>query len=640
MFDLFRLAFVFVATPLVLAIVGWHLTKFAAVPTAGRSLQLMPRGRAGLALLFLHLEMLIGFSVAAGAPRVSDVTHSFFWMSLAGIFCVGLDWHLGRRGPGERSFWSLARLFGLAAVCGVTLFVLIGLGRLEIEASLKLMGLAPLLLAAAVLIQTMVTVSATSLISGREKLWQSSVLCGQVICWIVLSAQTASVFFWLMSLATLTGMAVACWTCRQQWHRILVWGNWYLATVASMAVVLGYRDDMRPVIASIFGGVIMASISLAQRWKVGKSQLASVNLITLFMLSMLTLSAALVPGCTPLQPSDGSQNQPPTESQGNVMKFQLAGAALRSLIDDGAQVHVQIVKLKQNADGTESPGDKEGNERVAKLASDSQDFLIDQLEIGRKEVQISIVSSLEDQVGYGALRVSIGLGLTEIQDPLMIKLVPFELRRRDWDAGLDVSFITQGHENEVIYSEVKDVIDRKCANACHNATAFKGALDLSSFPFRSENLPTQEDIVKESLTAMVDLTYPMPPRPEAKLPAEEQASIQAWVDSGLPTKHSTADQYNALVERVSIKWALQGTPPQSGQLDLVKSGDMHFGTAMRSMQIGGKYDLDVLVLGPSGVVLKEEAFPSLLLRGKGAFERAIRVNYVPPTLRVPIIITP
>ena len=380
--------------------------------------------------------------------------------------------------------------------------------------------------------------------------------------------------------------------------------------------------------------IIFSIISLAQRWKSAKGQLASRSLATVFM------SGIFMAGCTPLQPNEGARNQSPTESQGNVMKFQLAGAALRSLIDDGAQVHVQVVKLVQNADGTESLGDKEGTERVAKLTSDSQDFLIDQLEVGRKEIQISIVSSLEDQVGYGALRVSIGLGVNEILDPLMIKLIPFELRRRDWDAGLDVTFVTQGHENEVVYSEVKDVIDRKCANSCHNAAAFKGALDLSTFPFRSDNLATQEDIVKESLLAIVDLTYPMPPRPEARIPAEEQASIQAWADSGLPTKHSTADQYNALVERVSLKWVMQGTPSQSGQLDLVKSGDMRFGTSMRSMQIGGKYDVSVLVLGPSGVVLKEETFPNLLLRGKGAFERAIRINYVPPTLRVPIIVSP
>ena len=639
MLDLIRLAAVFVATPLVLATVGWLLTKSEVKPSPGTSLamRLLSRRRddLGLGLLFLHLEMLVGFSVAVGVPRISDVTHAFFWMSLAGIFCAGLGWLGARQGS---SVHVSLRLIGPAAVCGVTLFVLIGLGRLEVDTSAKVSALLPFASALAVLVQAGNVGVGSKALKSQWKRGPTWAVGGQVICWIVLSAQTSSVFFWLMSLASLTGVVVACWTCPRHWRTVLVWGNWYLGAVASMAVVLGYHDNMWPVMAAIFAGVIMSIIfsiiSLAQRWKSAKGQLASRSLATVFM------SGIFMAGCTPLQPNEGARNQSPTESQVNVMKFQLAGAALRSLIDDGAQVHVQVVKLVQNADGTESLGDKEGTERVAKLTSDSQDFLIDQLEVGRKEIQISIVSSLEDQVGYGALRVSIGLGVNEILDPLMIKLIPFELRRRDWDAGLDVTFVTQGHENEVVYSEVKDVIDRKCANSCHNAAAFKGALDLSTFPFRSDNLATQEDIVKESLLAIVDLTYPMPPRPEARIPAEEQASIQAWADSGLPTKHSTADQYNALVERVSLKWVMQGTPSQSGQLDLVKSGDMRFGTSMRSMQIGGKYDVSVLVLGPSGVVLKEETFPNLLLRGKGAFERAIRINYVPPTLRVPIIVSP
>ena len=345
--------------------------------------------------------------------------------------------------------------------------------------------------------------------------------------------------------------------------------------------------------------------------------------------------------CTRLQPSGALEPAPPVSSgpiAGSVavsLDFQSLGIALGA----GSHLTVRVFRLVKQSGGEEICADQEGADRDADLAAMQGSFTLDQLTVGRKEIQVGVISDLGDQIGFGTLRLSVSLGINEVADPLMMNWLTPEQRIRDLGVAFDVSFIAPGFENEVIYSDVESIVQTHCSASCHNTSGFEanGKLDMSAFPFRSGLRPTQQEIVSMSLQAMVDLTYPMPKRGYPRVPDDERQKISDWFDSGLPATHTTMDQYNPLAEVVKIQWK-STERPESGEVVLTRTDGMTFGGSLRAMRIGFRCDLTVIVLGPQGVELKRAEFPGTLIRGIGAFQKDVLISYVPPTVRIPIVI--
>ncbi len=84
------------------------------------------------------------------------------------------------------------------------------------------------------------------------------------------------------------------------------------------------------------------------------------------------------------------------------------------------------------------------------------------------------------------------------------------------------------------YDVVKPIFDINCTG-CHNDEITKGHLKLNTFPFRSDRLGTdQQVVVAKILDRLNSAQFPMPPT-GALLPAEI-AQIQQWKNDGLPVR--------------------------------------------------------------------------------------------------------
>lgn len=356
---------------------------------------------------------------------------------------------------------------------------------------------------------------------------------------------------------------------------------------------------------------------------------------------LLAIAVGLT-SCTPLRSSDDEGQKADDKFAELVQRDGTIALKFAGTFPLGYRVRIQVFSLVKQTDGNEAVGGQEGAAKEVRLSGADSSVTLDQLEVGRKEIQVAVISDLDDQVGFGSLRLSVSLGTNDVKEPLHIVMIPEDQRRRDWHLKFALSFIKAGLENEVIFADVQPTIDGRCSE-CHNAFATNNTLNLSSFPFtsKSEGLQTQEAIVNESLLSMADFFYPMPPanaRDPSRVVDTEVEKIRAWLYSGLPVKRTSADEFNHLVEVVKLQWRSIESG-EVGELTLARQEDMTFGASLRAMKIGGHCDLTVIALGPGGVQLSRQEFKGHLLRGIGDFSKEVRIKYEQPIVNLPVVIS-
>ena len=83
----------------------------------------------------------------------------------------------------------------------------------------------------------------------------------------------------------------------------------------------------------------------------------------------------------------------------------------------------------------------------------------------------------------------------------------------------------------VTYSQdVKPILDAHCIE-CHDGVSHDP--DLTTFPFSSATLPTQQAVADEILQKTGGASPEMPPGNRPKLSAGEVATIQQWRNGGM-----------------------------------------------------------------------------------------------------------
>lgn len=89
--------------------------------------------------------------------------------------------------------------------------------------------------------------------------------------------------------------------------------------------------------------------------------------------------------------------------------------------------------------------------------------------------------------------------------------------------------------------DVKAILDSHCAN-CHGSTpAFGAPMSLASAGDFRATAPKGGDVVgKRVLARIKDDALPMPPPPNARLSAADQATLASWINSGMPTGTCTS----------------------------------------------------------------------------------------------------
>lgn len=381
--------------------------------------------------------------------------------------------------------------------------------------------------------------------------------------------------------------------------------------------------------AVIFGALPLSIGGLFFMLFLGAGILNSVRSLPVAVMLILPL---LLLSCSPMKPSGGRQPQD-NPDQGTIT-FQLSEEGRNLLLSEQWKVRVRIHKVENNV-----RSDQEGNDAIFEAAISTPTFRIESVRLGLKDFVIDILNASNESVGHGEVRHLVCPGEQALQE-LRIRIVPPDLRRREFAMNWVIRLKTEGEQPKVTYQHVKQTFANYCIS-CHGADSRPqpaGKLVLSEFPFYYTNGATDPTaIVNDSLHWMKVADYPMPPAPAERVPQAQIAAIKQWLDDGL-LKFPMTDNMPDLAHKIIIHWELTGTT-ESGtwEVDRPEQPGEPFHCKLENAVVGGKYKFRSEIMGIDGTKVYE-AVREHVVEPAGEAMIEVEIEGGNPTVNIPIII--
>lgn len=294
-------------------------------------------------------------------------------------------------------------------------------------------------------------------------------------------------------------------------------------------------------------------------------------------------------------------------------------------------------------------GDQEGNDSLFDLVQDSATYKVEKVKLGLKEFEVSILNEATETVGSGSGRHLVKPGLSQME-PISIKLIPPEVRRRNLDLNLFVQVEIPGEQPKTTYVDVKNTILQACAG-CHtdkmpdgSPKEPKGGLILTDFPYVSVTHPerSQDDLVYDMVYWMKDPTDPMPPRPDPRVPTDKIDLIEKWRTDGL-IKFPSADQSADLAKKIRLTWKLKDSE-ETGSMEVERTADPEhpFPLSCSQMVMKGSFELKFEIFAIDGSLTHTAVVSDYILpegAGNATFEQVLTIPYSEPVVDVPVVVT-
>ncbi len=322
------------------------------------------------------------------------------------------------------------------------------------------------------------------------------------------------------------------------------------------------------------------------------------------------------------------------------MRFSLTHASFLTLTEAPVSLRVRIFKVVGDA-----ASEQEGEDKTFPIDTQEQhNYRLDGVRLGMKEFLLEVLNANAEVIGEGRVRHLVKPGAQHMEERIEIKLHDPTRRRRDVPVEFFVALTgVPGQENKTTYLDVRPIFQRNCLN-CHAATSQPepgGGLVLSAFPFVSRTFTAQDDIVRDLLKWVTALEYPMPPPPNARVPAADVAAIRKWADDGLPAAPVGSDDLSDLATEVVVHYQMLNTD-EKGDLHVARGteADHPFKGVWPNVVISGKYDLSIDVMARDGTLTQNDVMAGHLVDETNDLQMTCNVPYTAPSIDIPVVITP
>ena len=354
------------------------------------------------------------------------------------------------------------------------------------------------------------------------------------------------------------------------------------------------------------------------------------------VLNILVLQALLIPlvnwsvACTALQPSHETINRH------SVSLMMNASTLPQEVLDRMKNLRIRVFSL--TAAGR---GQQDGADSLFSLSgfTGEREFKIEGIQLGNKELVVDVLDGTNGIIGTGSLKLLVQPGLNLVQEKLVIKLIPAEQAIRN--LPVDVTVGATGTNAVTAWGDVKALFTStppyRCAG-CHSSDPDSNSgLDLSSFPFKSDNSSDQKEIVSGIISRVKGEGGFMPPGNGQKMGQSEVTLLSRWLDGGLQQGGSSPQ---LTLAKLVLKWECG---VEKGEVLLTpKPGEANrYITELKSLKVGEKIKFKLKAMGIDDVVLGEaENNEGWIVDLSSPLKVNLTVNTATPSVAVQIEIVP
>lgn len=339
----------------------------------------------------------------------------------------------------------------------------------------------------------------------------------------------------------------------------------------------------------------------------------------------LTMAGLTLQSCNPLMP------RAKKESVSSV------SVAFDPTVLGDLAAHMKTLQIRVFSVVNDQTSAQEGADIRLAIEAQKKDYTIENIALGLKEIEISILNESDLALGTGKVRILVKPGLNKTE-PVVIKLkkidnpvtsitLAFVIKGKIGDQDLaasvkrvDFSWKTEttaqnGISNLVrstgeteaggiSFTEIKPILDSDCVK-CHKEGNAKGKLKLDRFPFESGLIADSNELLKEIMNRIQDEDAPMPP---AGLMEDGKInSFKSWEDN---------------------KFALANIP----------AGTNSFSTTLPDLRVSDKLSGVITLYGDNDIKLGEKEITPYVIEENGKVSQELEFSLAQPAVVIPVVV--
>ncbi len=307
--------------------------------------------------------------------------------------------------------------------------------------------------------------------------------------------------------------------------------------------------------------------------------------------------ATLQLSCSPLEPD---LKPPPQTSSKIVLAFNTKNLNLDEEKPRTIRVRVFFVKDDQRYK-------QEGEDIFFKFNSEQNQITLSQLQIGLKEIEISIINDQGEVIGSGFFRHIIKEGDEVLEKPVIIEIHKREIRRQNLNLLLNY---TLTEDPITTYQDIKPIFKKYDCISCHD----NSQLNLTAFPFvfDSQKFSSQEKFVQEMIQRISsqDANKMMPPSwyGDKKVSAEDIEKMNQWLQDKLPK--SISDSSNIEIKKIVCRY-FNSTENEVNEWLIDGYGKLNF--TLENLIADGKYNFIFEFYIENNIIIHSEQLENQLI---------------------------